>query len=147
MTLHGRAFSPRAIALIGWRRLLRVWRTRSRGSRRGVSSKGGGEGPHLHLLHSTMSRSSTYKQNSLPRSWHTLVLKVRGEISRQVANIGESAMSVRRVDGAGGAWRSSATSGAGTSAGPLCRSVSRGRRDLSRPGRLQCPPIRFRIHG
>jgi hypothetical protein len=33
--------------------------------------KSGGEGPHLHLLHSTISRSSTYKQNSLPRSWHT----------------------------------------------------------------------------
>jgi len=35
---------------------------------------------------------------------HSLsVLKVRGEISHQMANIGESATSVRRVDGAGGA--------------------------------------------
>jgi hypothetical protein len=33
--------------------------------------KGGCEGPNLHLLHSTMSKSSIYKQNSLPRSWHT----------------------------------------------------------------------------
>jgi hypothetical protein len=41
--------------------------------------KGGYEGPNLHLLHSTMSRSSTYKQNSLPRSWHTTVLKDCGE--------------------------------------------------------------------
>ena len=39
--------------------------------------KGGYEGPNLHLLHSTMSGSSTYKQNSLPRSWHTSVLKLR----------------------------------------------------------------------
>jgi hypothetical protein len=38
--------------------------------------EGGGEGPHLHLLHSTMSRSSTYKQNSLPRSWHTEPFRV-----------------------------------------------------------------------
>jgi hypothetical protein len=40
--------------------------------------KGGYEGPNLHLLHSTMSRSSTYKQNSLPRSWHTSVLRDDG---------------------------------------------------------------------
>jgi hypothetical protein len=33
--------------------------------------KGGGEGPNLHLLHSTVSKSSIYKQNSSPRSWHT----------------------------------------------------------------------------
>ena len=26
---------------------------------------------NLHLLHSTMSKSSTYKQNFSPRSWHT----------------------------------------------------------------------------
>ena len=30
---------------------------------------------NLHLLHSTMSKSSIYKQNSSPRSWHTYVLK------------------------------------------------------------------------
>jgi hypothetical protein len=33
--------------------------------------QGGCEGPNLHLLHSTMSKSSIYKQNSSPRSWHT----------------------------------------------------------------------------
>ena len=44
--------------------------------------KGGYEGPNLHLLHNTMSRSSTYKQNSLPRSWHTSVL-ISSVISRR----------------------------------------------------------------
>src|SRR5258708_6707239 len=47
--------------------------------------KGGGEGPHLHLLQSTMSRSSTYKQNSLPRSWHTSVLKLRVRFSNEMS--------------------------------------------------------------
>jgi len=39
--------------------------------------QGGCEGPHLHLLHSTVSKSSIYKQNSSPRSWHTSVPKSR----------------------------------------------------------------------
>jgi hypothetical protein len=37
--------------------------------------QGGSEGPDLHLLHSTVSKSSIYKQNSSPRSWHTSDLK------------------------------------------------------------------------
>ena len=36
-------------------------------------------------------------------------LEVRGEISRRMANVGESATNVRRVDGAGGTRRPSAT--------------------------------------
>src|SRR6185369_8153244 len=52
--------------------------------------EGGGEGPHLHLLHSTMSRSSTYKQNSLPRSWHTYVLNPCHRLNTDVTQMSPS---------------------------------------------------------
>jgi hypothetical protein len=36
-----------------------------------LSGKRGCEGPNLHLLHSIVSKSSIYEQNSLPRLWRT----------------------------------------------------------------------------